>query len=65
MSVVNGAATMISSPPSSAPSPVLPMRPASVPRLGARYWTAISLASVAGCDLGDVVSLSRPDCRQR
>jgi uncharacterized membrane-anchored protein len=33
------------------------MRSASVPRLGARYWTAISLASVAGCNLGDFVSL--------
>lgn len=38
-------------------SPVLAMRPASAPRLGARYWTAISLASVAGCNLGDFVSL--------
>lgn len=43
--------------PSAAGSPVLAMRPASVPRLGARYWTAISLASVAGCNLGDFVSL--------
>jgi len=43
--------------PSVASSPVLAMRSASVPRLGARYWTAISLASVAGCNLGDFVSL--------
>jgi len=34
-----------------------PMRPGSVPVLGARYWVAISLASVAGCNLGDFVSL--------
>jgi len=57
MSVGDGAALTMSSAPSPAPSPVLPMRPASVPRLGARYWTAISLASVAGCNLGDFVSL--------
>jgi uncharacterized membrane-anchored protein len=38
-------------------SPVLAMRSTSVPRLDARYWTAISLASVAGCNLGDFISL--------
>ena len=32
------------------------MRPGSVPVLGARYWTAISLASIAGCNLGDFVA---------
>ena len=36
---------------------VPPMRPASVPAVGARYWVAISLASVAGCNMGDFVSL--------
>jgi uncharacterized membrane-anchored protein len=34
-----------------------PMRYANVPTVGARYWTAISLASVFGCNLGDFVSL--------
>jgi len=34
-----------------------PMRPGSVPVLGGRYWVAISLASIAGCNLGDFVSL--------
>jgi uncharacterized membrane-anchored protein len=29
----------------------------SVPSIGARYWVAISLASIAGCNLGDFVSL--------
>jgi uncharacterized membrane-anchored protein len=33
------------------------MRYANVPTVGARYWTAISLASVFGCNLGDFVSL--------
>jgi len=28
-----------------------------VPTVGARYWTAISLASIFGCNLGDFVSL--------
>jgi uncharacterized membrane-anchored protein len=36
---------------------VPPMRYANVPTVGARYWTAISLASVFGCNLGDFVSL--------
>jgi uncharacterized membrane-anchored protein len=36
---------------------VPPMRAASVPAIGVRYWTAISLASIAGCNLGDFVSL--------
>jgi uncharacterized membrane-anchored protein len=38
-------------------SVVPPMRYANVPTIGARYWTAISLASVFGCNLGDFVSL--------
>lgn len=33
------------------------MRAASTPELGTRYWVAISGASVAGCNLGDFVSL--------
>jgi len=33
------------------------MRDSGVPRLGSRYWVAISLASVAGCNLWDFVSL--------
>jgi uncharacterized membrane-anchored protein len=33
------------------------MRYANVPTVGTRYWTAISLASVFGCNLGDFVSL--------
>jgi uncharacterized membrane-anchored protein len=33
------------------------MRYSNVPALGVRYWTAISLASIAGCNLGDFVSL--------
>lgn len=32
------------------------MRAGSVPVLGARYWVAISLASIAGCNLGDFVA---------
>ena len=32
------------------------MRAASVPVLGARYWTAISLASISGCNMGDFVA---------
>lgn len=36
---------------------VPPMRYANVPMIGARYWTAISMASVFGCNLGDFVSL--------
>src|ERR1700733_3468937 len=38
-------------------SVIPPMRYANVPTVGARYWTAISLASVFGCNLGDFVSL--------
>ena len=38
-------------------SVVPPMRYSNVPTVGARYWTAISLASVFGCNLGDFVSL--------
>jgi uncharacterized membrane-anchored protein len=38
-------------------SVVRPMRYANVPTVGARYWTAISLASIFGCNLGDFVSL--------
>ncbi len=36
---------------------VRPMRYANVPTVDARYWTAISLASVFGCNMGDFVSL--------
>ena len=36
---------------------IAPMSPASVPAVDARYWVAISLASVAGCNMGDLVSL--------
>jgi uncharacterized membrane-anchored protein len=39
------------------PSIIRPMRYANVPAVGSRYWTAISLASVFGCNLGDFVSL--------
>ncbi len=38
-------------------SVVPPMKYANVPTVDARYWTAISLASVFGCNLGDFVSL--------
>jgi uncharacterized membrane-anchored protein len=38
-------------------SVIPPMRYANVPTVGARYWAAISLASVFGCNLGDFVSL--------
>jgi uncharacterized membrane-anchored protein len=38
-------------------SVVPPMKYANVPTVGARYWAAISLASVFGCNLGDFVSL--------
>jgi len=38
-------------------SVIPPMKYANVPTVGARYWTAISLASVFGCNLGDFVSL--------
>jgi uncharacterized membrane-anchored protein len=33
------------------------MRPESTPEIGVRYWVAISAASIAGCNLGDFVSL--------
>jgi uncharacterized membrane-anchored protein len=36
---------------------VPPMRYENVPMVGARYWTAITMASVFGCNLGDFVSL--------
>ena len=36
---------------------VPPMHGGGVPSIGARYWVAISLASIAGCNLGDFVSL--------
>jgi uncharacterized membrane-anchored protein len=32
------------------------MRPCHLPALGARYWAAISIASIAGANLGDFVS---------
>ena len=31
------------------------MRFKIVPAVGPRYWTAISVASICGCNLGDVV----------
>lgn len=43
--------------PLSRPSIISPMRYENVPVVDARYWTAISLASVFGCNLGDFVSL--------
>jgi len=45
------------SPTTSGSAVVRPMRSTNVPMLGARYWTVISLASIAGCNLGDFVSL--------
>jgi uncharacterized membrane-anchored protein len=33
------------------------MRDESTPELGARYWVVLCIASVAGCNLGDFVSL--------
>ena len=33
-----------------------PMRYANVPMVDARYWTAIVLASIFGCNLGDCLS---------
>jgi len=42
---------------SSARSIIPAMRYANVPTVDARYWTAISLASIFGCNLGDFVSL--------
>ena len=39
------------------PAIIAPMHYTSVPQVDARYWMAISLASVFGCNLGDFVSL--------
>lgn len=39
------------------PSLVAPMRYENVPRVGASYWTAISVASIFGRNLGDFISL--------
>lgn len=41
---------------SSWPSIIRPMRYANVPSVDARYWTAITLASICGCNLGDCLS---------
>jgi uncharacterized membrane-anchored protein len=41
---------------SSWPSIIRPMRYANVPLVDARYWTAITLASIIGCNLGDCLS---------
>lgn len=38
------------------PSTIRPMRYANVPAIDARYWTAITLASIFGCNLGDCLS---------
>ncbi len=38
---------------------VRPMRLANVPTVDARYWTAITLASIFGCNVGDCVSFYR------
>jgi uncharacterized membrane-anchored protein len=38
------------------PSIIRPMRYANVPAVDARYWTAITLASIFGCNLGDCLS---------
>jgi uncharacterized membrane-anchored protein len=38
------------------PSTIRPMRYANVPAVDARYWTAITLASIFGCNLGDCLS---------
>ncbi|WP_263384592.1 COG4705 family protein [Granulicella arctica] len=35
---------------------IRPMRYANVPAIDARYWTAITLASIFGCNLGDCLS---------
>ena len=35
---------------------IRPMRYANVPAIDARYWTAITLASILGCNLGDCLS---------
>ncbi len=35
---------------------VRPMRFANVPTVDARYWTAITLASIFGCNVGDCIS---------
>jgi uncharacterized membrane-anchored protein len=38
------------------PSMIRPMRYANVPAVAARYWTAITVASIFGCNLGDCLS---------
>jgi uncharacterized membrane-anchored protein len=38
------------------PSIIRPMRYANVPAVDASYWTAITLASIFGCNLGDCLS---------
>ncbi|ADW71429.1 hypothetical protein AciX9_4483 (plasmid) [Granulicella tundricola MP5ACTX9] len=38
------------------PSFVQSMRSANVPRVDARYWSAITVASIFGCNLGDCLS---------
>jgi uncharacterized membrane-anchored protein len=35
---------------------IRPMRSANVPNVDARYWSAITLASIFGCNLGDCLS---------
>ena len=35
---------------------IRPMRYGNVPGVDAQYWTAITLASIFGCDLGDCLS---------
>jgi Repeat of Unknown Function (DUF347) len=40
----------------SSPSVIRPMRYANAPAVDARYWTAITLASIFGCNLGDCLS---------
>ena len=37
-------------------SVIRPMRYPNVPRVDARYWTSITLASILGCNLGDCLS---------
>lgn len=47
---------VIASPEALPPEGPSDMQPRNVPALGARYWTAISLASVFGANMGDFVS---------
>jgi hypothetical protein len=35
---------------------IRPMRSTNVPDVDARYWSAITLASIFGCNLGDCLS---------